>query len=381
MEGTIVSLVPPLTAIILCIVLREAILALFIGIFVGTLLLYSFNPVTAFFRAADDVMLASLTDPDHAITLFFTILIGGLIEIFNQSPAARTLLVHLTQYLRNRRTTNLAIWFAGVVFFIDDYANSLIVGNSFRPIVDRMKISREKLAYLVDTTSAPITSLMLVSTWVGFEISLLNDALTGTSHEQMTGYSLFLLSIPYRFYPVLAIIFAFLVCWMCRDFGPMVEAETRVLASAETEQEIQVSQEKLHWKHYLAFFPILFLLISSIVILAVNGAQNMESQSEQGFWQYLVNIFSAAVAFRCLLCASLVCGVVSLAVHTLFLKERFSLVFQHFMDGCRAMFIVCVILVLAWSIGDVCQRLKTGSTSLLFLGDGFNPSFLPLLPF
>ena len=233
MEGTIVSLVPPLTAIILCIVLREAILALFIGIFVGTLLLYSFNPVTAFFRAADDVMLASLTDPDHAITLFFTILIGGLIEIFNQSPAARTLLVHLTQYLRNRRTTNLAIWFAGVVFFIDDYANSLIVGNSFRPIVDRMKISREKLAYLVDTTSAPITSLMLVSTWVGFEISLLNDALTGTSHEQMTGYSLFLLSIPYRFYPVLAIIFAFLVCWMCRDFGPMVEAETRVLASAD----------------------------------------------------------------------------------------------------------------------------------------------------
>ena len=107
------------------------------------------------------------------------------------------------------------------------------------------------------------------------------------------------------------------------------------------------------------FFPHFILIDFSIVILAVNGAQNMESQSEQGFWQYLVNIFSAADAFRCLLWASMVSGVVSLAVHTLILKERLSLVFQHFMDGCRAMFIVCVILVLAWSIGDVCQRLKT----------------------
>jgi Na+/H+ antiporter NhaC len=381
MEGTVLSLLPPLVAIVLCILLREAILSLFIGIYVGALLLYSFAPLTALFRSVDDVILSSFVDPDHAVTLLFTILIGGLIEIFNRSPSAGLVLAAISRRLRDRRMTSLTVWLAGVIFFIDDYANSLIIGNSFRGLADRVRISREKLAFLVDTTSAPVTSLMLVSTWIGFEISIINDALTASGNAQYSGYNLFLSSIPYRFYPVLAIFFALMICLSRRDYGPMARAEAAALSAFATQSHSPETRPHAHRRDALVFLPILFLLISSIVMLAVDGSAKREAVPGETVWQVLLATFSAADAFRCLLWASLLACLLSFVVHILILRESFRSVFENWMDGNRGMFNICVILVLAWSIGDICRRMGTDAYVASLLGEGFNPAFLPVVTF
>ena len=136
MEGTIYTLIPPLIAIVLCIFLKEAVVSLFVGIFVGSLFLNDFYPHTAFFRAMDDIILTAFTDTDHSINIMFTVFMGGMIEVLNQSPSARLLIRRLAAGLRSRRRAGAVIWGSGMFFFIDDYANALIVGNSFRKIVD-----------------------------------------------------------------------------------------------------------------------------------------------------------------------------------------------------------------------------------------------------
>ncbi|MGC9327323.1 MAG: Na+/H+ antiporter NhaC family protein, partial [Candidatus Hinthialibacter sp.] len=218
-EGTILSLAPPLAAIILCIVLREAVISLLMGILVGALIIYDFSPVTAFFRAFDDILLTTFLEKDNAVVLFFTVLTGGVTGILSGSPTARSVIAHLASKVRRRSNAMIAVWLSGLIFFIDDYANCLIVGNAYRGLCDRLRISREKLAYLVDTTSAPITSLALISTWIGVEVSLINDALETVGTSEYTGYGLFLSSIPYRFYPLLALAFGFLIACSGRDFG------------------------------------------------------------------------------------------------------------------------------------------------------------------
>ncbi len=385
MEGTFFSLIPPLVAIILCVILREAVMALFVGIFVGALFLYDFSPL-AFFRAVDDILISSFTDTDHAVTLFFTVFMGGLVEILNRSESARVLIRNLTSRIRTRRRANTIIWFSGLVFFIDDYANALIVGNTYRKIVDYLKISREKLAYIVDTTSAPITSLALVSTWIGIEITLISDALAAEGAAGYTGYGLFLSSIPYRFYPLLALVFSFLICIIGKDFGSMFRAESDALKQdGLNTDEIELNQDQpqpIHErKKLLVFLPLLLLLVSSIVTLGIHGYLNGAETSWSHPWQSLINLLSEADPFLCLLWSTMISCVIAFFIHPLFLGEKLLDVFSHWMEGCRGMFTICVILTLAWSIGDVCQRMGTGDYVAGLLGRDFNPHFLSLLTF
>ena len=386
MEGTIYSLLPPLVAILLCIFLREAVVSLFVGIFVGALFLNDFYPHTAFFRAMDDIILSAFTETDHSINIMFTVFMGGMIEVLNQSPSARLLIRRLAARLRSRRRAGAIIWGSGMFFFVDDYANALIVGNSYRKIVDGLRISREKLAYLVDTTSAPITSLALVSTWIGFEISTIKDTLVSEAVEGYTGYGLFLSSIPYRFYPLLALFFCLIVVLSRKDFGPMLSAERRALQTdpdIETSAKDKASGESTSinpWI-YLVFAPIFILLFLSVAFLIANGLQNGAETDWSHPWQSTIAIFSEADPFRCLLWATMVSCLFTFSIHTFVVGERFLEVFGRWLDGCKGMFLICVILTLAWSIGDVCTRLKTGDYVASLLGSGFDLHYLPLLTF
>ncbi len=382
-EGSFLSLVPPLVAIVLCILLRQAVIALLAGIFVGAFLLYDFSPWTAFFRTFDEILLQTFIDADNAVVLFFTVLTGGVTGILSGSPAARRLIAYLATRLRHRGKAMVTIWLSGVLFFIDDYANCLVVGNAYRGLCDRLRISREKLAYLVDTTAAPVTSLALVSTWIGVEISLINDSLQAYGNQEYTGYSLFLFSIPYRFYPVLAMVFCLMVCYTGRDIGSMRIAEKRAMES-ESEIEDPFDSEPGtgvdRWS-YLVFLPLLVLVISSVALLLWHGYHNGAPVDWSNPLQTLMGLFAQADPFRCLLWATLIATLMSFVVHLGLLSESFHDVNKTWFEGCQAMFTVCVILTLAWSIGGVCKRLDTGSYVASLLGKGFDPSYLPLLTF
>lgn len=391
MENSVFSLAPPLVAICLCVWLRMAIPALFAGIYTGALLLGEFSwhaPLTAAFRAVDDFALNSLTDRDHAVNLMFTTFIGGLVEVLNRSPASHRLLGRLIARLKNRARAGVAVWVSGTLFFIDDYANALIVGNAFRKVADKFKMSREKLAYLVDTTSAPIASIALVSTWIGFEISLIVDAIEAEGLQGHTGYGLFLASIPYRFYPLLALGFCLAVAWSGRDFGPMLAAEENSLRAVEPPppdsdagSRTPPRTEPAPGLHWLVVVPLIVLVTGSIVFLAVHGYQNGAVVDGSDPWRSLISLLSEADAFLCLLWATLTAMAAAFIIHPLFLGEPLSAVFENWFEGCKGMFMICVILILAWSIGDVCKRLETGTYVAGLLGAGFDPHFLPLLTF
>jgi Na+/H+ antiporter NhaC len=385
MEGTFVSLAPPLVAILLCILLKEAILPLLLGVVVGSFLLHGFSPSVSFFRAFDEIILASFTDPDNAVILIFTVLTGGITGILNQSPATRQLLARLAQRIRSRSRAMLTIWFSGLLFFIDDYANCLVIGNAYRGLADRLRISREKLAYLVDTTSAPITSLALISTWIGFEVSLIDESLAAQSQSDYTGYGLFIASIPYRFYPILAIVFGFMIAWTCRDFGSMKKAEQAAIDTTDAQAGAHALSPDAEFRpsswSVFVVVPLLVLIASSILLLAYQGMQSGIAVDWSHPLLTLMAMFGEADPFLCLLWATLISSVVSFVIHLWVLKEPFAAVHQAWFTGCKDMFTVCVILVLAWSIGDVCKQLKTGDYVASLLGEGFKPVFLPMLTF
>ncbi len=164
------SIIPPLLAILLALLLRQVIVALFAGIYVGLLFIYDFNPVTALLRLIDTNLFNALIDPDHISIILFTLLIGGVVGIISKNGGTIGFANQITKLAKTPRSGMLASWFMGLVIFFDDYANSLIIGNMMRPITDKLKISREKLAYIVDSTAAPIASLVIISTWIGYEL-------------------------------------------------------------------------------------------------------------------------------------------------------------------------------------------------------------------
>jgi len=221
-----VSILPPLIAIILAIAFRQVVLSLFLGIWVGTSFLHGLNPVTSFFRSIDVIIIDSLVDRSHIEIIVFSLMLGGMVGLITRNGGTAGIIYRMKAISTSALRGQLATWAMGIFIFFDDYANTLIVGNTMRPITDRLKISREKLSYIVDATAAPVSSLAVISTWIGFEVGLISDSL-GPLDLDIDPYLLFLETIPYRFYPILSLFFVFLIAVMERDFGPMLRAEKR----------------------------------------------------------------------------------------------------------------------------------------------------------
>ena len=195
-----VSILPPLISILLAVLLREALLALFGGILVGALLIHGFNPLTAFLRTLDTHLLGQVADKGHAAIIMFTLALGGMSAVLSRSGGTKALVGWLSKRAKTRRAGMLSAWGAGLAVFFDDYANCMLVGSTLRPFTDKLKISREKLAYLVDSTAAPIATVALISTWVGYQLSLFEKHI-----PDRAPYDLFLDILPYSFYSLLTL--------------------------------------------------------------------------------------------------------------------------------------------------------------------------------
>ena len=232
-----ISLAPPLIAITLALLFHEVITALLAGVWLGAFIINGYNPFLALRRSVDSYVVPALGDTSGKTQIIvFSLMLGGLVGIVSKNGGTQGIVDKLKPFANNRRRGSLATWFAGLCIFFDDYANTLIVGTTMRPITDNLRISREKLAYIVDSTAAPVAALVPISTWVGYELGLIGDGLRiaanvpeeGTQLAQtlatISPFSVFISTIPYMFYPILALTMVFLVSFMDRDLGPMVQA-------------------------------------------------------------------------------------------------------------------------------------------------------------
>ena len=227
------TLLPPLLAIGIALISRQVIPSLVLGIYIGAVMTYGLSLGAIWFGLLDTIQVyvaEAIVPPDgdtgHVAIILFTLLMGGLIGIVYRNGGAFGIADRISVLASNRRRGQVSTSGLGFAIFFSTYANSLVIGNTMRPVTDRLKISREKLAYIVDSTAAPLAAIAVISTWIGFELGLIETSVASTSFDE-GAYAIFLQSLPYNFYPIWTLIFVLAVGFTGRDYGPMLKAEQR----------------------------------------------------------------------------------------------------------------------------------------------------------
>lgn len=227
------SLLPPLFGILCALIFRKVLLALFAAVALGALLADDWAIGPAIERTASTYLVETVADGWNLYIFGFTILLVGMIHVCIRMGGMQGVVDRLSRIARGRRSAQTATAVVGTAVFFDDYANTVVVGSSLRPLTDIHRISREKLAYIVDSTAAPIAGLAVISTWIGFEISVFNEQLEHLGGIAANGYEFFFQILPYRFYCIFALALVYLVAFTGRDFGPMLKAERRALRQGQ----------------------------------------------------------------------------------------------------------------------------------------------------
>jgi Na+/H+ antiporter NhaC len=384
----ILSIIPPLLAIALALIFRQVIISLILGIYSGALFIYGFDPLTAFIRLVDKYVIEAISDASHTQIIVFTLLFGGVIGLISRSGGTTGIANSLSKFARTRKSGMLTAWLSGLIIFFDDYANALVVGNLMRPITDKLKISREKLSFIVDATSAPVASIFIVSSWIGYEVGLIQDGLIAIG-SPLNAYSVFLDTIIFRFYPIAMLFFVFLVSITNRDFGSMLNAERRAVKDGKVsaasfsanefieKSELFGNEDRAKW--YNGVIPILVLIFVTVFGLIFTG---IDSLNEQGISDYGVrNVISNSNSYLALLWGSFFACVVAalmiIAQKILTLRETIDAWFA----GIRSMLLAVLILTLAWSIGAVTSEIRTADYIISLISDSIDPRFLPVIVF
>lgn len=385
------SILPPLVAIALAVAFKDVLVALFLGIFAGALCLFGWNPLTALARTVDHFIVPAVTDGGQASILVFTLMLGGMVGLVTRSGGTQGIVEGLSRLATNARRGQLATWLMGVVIFFDDYSNALVVGSTMRPLSDRLRISREKLAYIVDSTAAPVASVVPFSSWIGFEVGLIAAAIAALELPY-NAYALFVASIPYRFYPIFALVLGFAIAVIGRDFGPMLRAERRARSTGKVMDDDAVPladysgaqlapPEGAPRRAWNALLPILTIVVVTLFGLYLTGSAGLERADHPALGDWIREVMGAADSYKALLWASLggvlVGAVLPLAQRILTLRQTLEAT----VEGFKSMLLALIVLTLAWSIGAVCTELHTADFLVRTTERVLSPGLLPVLIF
>jgi len=382
------SLLPPILAIVVALIARRVLIALFCGIWLGAGIVSNYDPLTGFLRVLDTYLIQSLAHPDHVAIIMFSMTLGGMVGVISKSGGTRGIVDKITQFANHRRGGLLVTWALGLLIFFDDYANTLIVGNTMRPFTDKLKISREKLSYIVDSTAAPVASLFPISTWVGFQIALIAGTFEHL-HLQEDAYLIFIESIPYASYSVLAILFVFLNGITLRDFGPMLKSEIRAAHSGKVLRDgaLPITDssgidtelaEDVPRRWFNALIPIFTVIIVTLLGLYFNGKMLLGATSETVSFR---EIISAANSFHVLMWAAFSGAIMAIMLAVTQKILTIPQAIEAWLSGVKAMVLAMIILVLAWSIGQVCEDLMTAQYVIRLTESILSPHYLPLITF
>jgi Na+/H+ antiporter NhaC len=350
----IVSLLPPIIAVILAIITKNVIISLFSGVYIGVLILVGGRPLEATMQTIGNYLFPQVADGYNAAVLVLLFFIGGFVALMEKSGGGAALAFSATKFINTRTKAQIAAWFGGLVIFFSDLGSPLIVGPVFEKIFDRAKISREKLAWIIDATSAPVAVLVPFIGWGVYIMGLIKvefDKLNITTSE----FSTLVQVIPFQFYAILTVTMIPLVALTKLDFGPMAKAERRVqqtgalywpnakpLRRAEqTDEMVKGSKAIIIWLPLLVLFITLFgLLISfGFPFKPVPGNDFRVSLSTA----YLFAAFTIVILML------------------VYKVKKFSEIFDIYTSGMQKMVYVAAILVLAWALGKVISEMGTAA--------------------
>ncbi|MFT6166435.1 MAG: Na+/H+ antiporter NhaC [Vicingaceae bacterium] len=391
------SIIPPLLAIILALVFKEVVTSLIIGIFSGVLIiqLYANSFINAllfsFTKTIDTYILNSLNDSGHLSIIVFSTLIGGMVSVISKNGGMQGVVNRISKYATTAKSGQLATWFLGIAIFFDDYANTLIVGNTMRPITDRLNISREKLAYLVDSTAAPIAAIAFITTWIGAELGYIESGIETIEGLDESVYSIFISSLAYSFYPIFALLFMLILILRERDFGPMYNAEKQARLGNNVDNSSVIKNEDLdeftakegiEHRAYNAIIPVAIVIIGTIIGLIHTGwDQSVMDDHTLSFGRKISTLIGNADSYKALLWASLagLFTAISLSVTQKLMNIHQSV--NAAIGGFKTMLTAIIILVLAWSLALVIEDLHTADFLTSIMSDNISPYFVPTLTF
>ncbi|HHO53008.1 MAG TPA: Na+/H+ antiporter NhaC family protein [Deltaproteobacteria bacterium] len=373
------TLLAPLVAVGLALLTRRVVPSLGAAIVVGAVVAARGSIPTALAHIAE-VIFEVTTSTDNLKVSAFSVLVAATVGVMGASGGTAAMVARVEGLARGRRGAMAASWLAGGVVFFDDYANCLVVGGAMGPLCDRNRVSRAKLAYIVDATAAPIASLAILSTWVGYEVSLLGEALAGTG-SSAAGFSVFLTALPYRFYCVLTLAFVGAIALSGRDFGPMYAAEARQRASTSGVSTSDVSGTQASiapTSAWLAVVPILALVGITFGGLWRSGWRALGPDAVD---PRLFEVLGAADAFQSMLDGSLaaliVAGVLAVASGSLRVGE----VPRAAWSSIRTVAAALVVLYLAWTLGGIIKDTEAAGFIASGLQGWLPPALLPALVF
>lgn len=396
------TVLPPLVSIVLAFLTKNVVVSLFIGTITGCIMLQlnGFNIITALTQGFIDFTyraLNSLADPWNAGIILQVLVIGGVIHLVAKMGGAKAIAEALARKAKTVKSAQLTTWLLGLAVFFDDYANSLIVGPIMRPVTDKLGVSREKLAFVIDATAAPIAGLAIISTWIGLEVGLIGDALKSVG-IQADGFGVFLETIPYRFYNILILAFVVISAITLREFGPMLKAEIRarrgeVLSTTEISSDSEDLEpiEGIKLSVWNAIIPIGVLIVSSLIgfyysgwvtimggeDLAIIELMNNTPFSFAGIQAAFSNADASVVLFQSALLATIVALILGVSRKIFTISEGIGI----WIEGMKGLLITGVILILAWSLSSVIKELGTASYLVGVLSDAIPAFLLPAIIF
>jgi Na+/H+ antiporter NhaC len=402
------SLFPPLLAILVAVASGRLVWGLCLALFSGALIALPTDvpvymwPLHALYMAAIDFVWTPLRDSFQLFILGFTASLIGMVRVVSLAGGTRGIAEALVRRAASARSTRLATALLGMAIFFDDYANTIVVGTTMRPITDRFRISREKLAYLVDSTAAPVAGVAIISTWIGFEVGLFGDAMDSLG-TGISGYELFFRALPARFYCLLTLFFLLVSTLMRRDYGPMLRAERRARqhnqplapgAQPMTGDAHQVPDHPDiagHWA--VAALPVglvIFGVLAGMHWDARNAEAVIAARGEHAFFSrvYWTAVFSNADGAKVMFLSSLAGS----GLAFVFARTRKSVrdgsrplgtstILRTWVSGITGFSYALLILILAWAIKEMCQAVHTSDYLIGALENVLDPRFLPLLVF
>lgn len=371
------SLLPPICALSLVVLTQRVVLSLALAVLLGSALHH--GVLHALSSGARRYFLENLVDPWHLMVCGFALSVLGMVRVTEASGGVAALVHLVRNRLASARATKVGASLAGLLVFFDDYANTFLIGSSMRPLCDRHGVSRQKLAYLVDSTAAPVAGLAIVSTWLSYEVSLL-DEVTAPLELGLGGYALLLSAIPMRFYCIFALSLVFLSSAWERDMGPMLTRELAARARGAT--GVDAPRAELPARASLAALLPMLTLVSCVVVgLIIDGGGFADAGSALRIssWQALLTRVDDSTLV--LLCA----GTLSALVAVLSARAVSGLSFRRgafaFSQGGRAGGPALAVLFCAWALGAVCKDLGTGQYLVAVLSGSVSAVWVPLLSF
>jgi len=385
------SIMPPLIAIFLALAFKEVHIALVLGIFFGVFTLNGFQLkelLSSFLQIADTYVLQAIAYTEngelqtgHLSIIIFSVLIGGMVHVISKNGGMNGVVSKVSKLATSGRRSQFATMLMGCLIFFDDYANSLVVGNTMRPLTDKFKISREKLAYIVDSTAAPIAAIAFVTTWIGYQLSEIEKglAIQNMVNIQESAYSIFLGSLKYAHYPIFTLFFMALLIFVKKDFGPMLKAEQEAKDGKAKHSKTHLTDKTSHWIN--AALPVFTLVFTVIVGLIVTGYSTAVWDSELSFFTKLRETLSSADSYIALIWASFLACVMAIFTSLVTKSSDIKESMENLIDGFKTMVPAVVILILAWALAGVIEHLHTAEFISSLVPMNFNAYWLPAIFF